>query len=278
MDMDGQGSYVGERPRRRLGCTLHEDHPPVFTPSYLKRSRHVQRLHRAHEEHMAELLEKAGQELPSPSQQPLLSAPTSNANLGKMHASHIHRPTAVQDVIERLPPATDDDRTHPMPSRWNGEDCMNGLEVLAEGTEVRFNGVSKNPDEAASIRADYPIPRECGIYYFEVTVLSKGKDGLIGVGFSTKKANLNRAPGWETESWAYHGDDGYSFACTASGKAYGPKFSSQDVVGCGVNFRTGNAFFTKNGVYLGRSLERASCCAPNTDRSVCRNGLYRHQG
>lgn len=128
---------------------------------------------------------------------------------------------------------------------------MSGLEILADGTEVRFNGVTKNSDEAASVRTEHPMPKEVGLYYFEVTVLSRGKDGLIGVGFSGKKVNLNRLPGWETESWAYHGDDGYSFACTASGKAYGPRFAAQDVIGCGVNFRTGEAFFTKNGVYLG---------------------------
>ena len=76
---------------------------------------------------------------------------------------------------------------------------------------------------------------------------------LIGIGFSGPKVPLNRLPGWEPESWAYHGDDGFSFCCTASGKSYGPKFSSLDVIGCGVNFRTGCAFFTKNGVHLGMS-------------------------
>lgn len=234
----------------RLGCTLHEEHPPFFTPSYLRRSRHVQRLQRSWDEHVAELREHASL---NPPKAPSLSTQSSNVNLNKMHASHIHRP-AVQDVIERLPPPTEEDRSRPLPSRWSEEDKMNGLEVLNDGQEVRFGGITKTTDEAASIRSDHPMPKECGLYYFEVTILSRGKDGLIGVGFSAKKANLNRLPGWETESWAYHGDDGYSFACTASGKAYGPRFSSQDVVGCGVNFRTGNAFFTKNGVYLGKSF------------------------
>lgn len=182
-----------------------------------------------------------------------LSTSSSNANLNKMYASHIHRP-AVQDVVERLPLSADEGMVDPLPSKWSEEDRMNGLEILAEGTEVRFGGVTKTADEAASIRSDYAMPKECGLYYFEVTILSRGKDGMIGIGFSARKANLNRLPGWETESWAYHGDDGYSFACTASGKAYGPRFSSLDTIGCGVNFRTGNAFFTKNGVYLGKAI------------------------
>ncbi|KAK8211425.1 hypothetical protein M8818_003392 [Zalaria obscura] len=161
----------------------------------------------------------------------------------------------VQDVIERLPPAGVDEELRPLPSRWSESDKCSGLEVLLDGTEVRFQGVIKTSDEAAAVRSDHPMPRECGIYYFEVTILSKGKDPtLIGIGFSGPKVNLNRLPGWESESWAYHGDDGFSFACTASGKHYGPKFSTMDVIGCGVNFRTNTAFFTKNGNYLGEAF------------------------
>lgn len=235
----------------RLGCPQHEDHPPFFAPSYLRRSRHVQRLQQAWKEHVAELQEHASRT--TSLRQPSLSASSSRVNLSKMPADYQRGP--VQDVIERLPPpsAADDDRLHPLPSRWSEEDKMNGLEIMADGTEVRFNGVTKTSDEAAAVRSDYPMPKECGIFYFEVTILSRGKDGLIGIGFSGRKAHLNRLPGWETDSWAYHGDDGYVFACTASGKAYGPRFASQDVIGCGVNFRTGNAFFTKNGNYLGES-------------------------
>ena len=75
---------------------------------------------------------------------------------------------------------------------------------------------------------------------------------MIGVGFSGPKVALTRIPGWEPESYAYHGDDGQCFSNTTSGKPYGPKFGTLDVIGCGINFRTGTAFFTKNGHYLGR--------------------------
>jgi Ran-binding protein 9/10 len=130
---------------------------------------------------------------------------------------------------------------------------MSGLDIQNSGTEVRFNGVTKTSDEAAALRSDHPMPKDVGIFYFEVSILSRGKDGLIGIGFSTRRAGLSRLPGWEQESWAYHGDDGYCFACTANGKAYGPRFSSGDVVGCGVDLGRGEAWFTKNGVYLGES-------------------------
>ncbi|KXT00316.1 hypothetical protein AC578_6463 [Pseudocercospora eumusae] len=225
---------------------------PFFVPSYLRQSRHVERLRQEHERQMAELREFTLRH--QASRQPVLSPSPSVSNLNKTSTTHYHR-APVQDIIERLPPPTvEDERLHRLPSRWSEEDKMSGLEIMADGTEVRFNGITKSPDDAAAVRSNWPMPKEVGIYYFEVTILSRGKDGLIGIGFSSSKANLNRLPGWEGESWAYHGDDGYIFACTASGKAYGPRFASQDVIGCGVNFRTGNAFFTKNGNHLGQAF------------------------
>ena len=74
---------------------------------------------------------------------------------------------------------------------------------------------------------------------------------MIGVGFSGPKVALSRIPGWEPDSFAYHGDDGQIFNNTTTGKNYGPKFGTLDVIGCGINFRRNTAFFTKNGQWLG---------------------------
>jgi len=38
-------------------------------------------------------------------------------------------------------------------------------------------GHGKNHKDAASVRATHPIPAACGIYYFEVKIVSKGRDG-----------------------------------------------------------------------------------------------------
>jgi len=42
-----------------------------------------------------------------------------------------------------------------------------------------FTGVGKTHKDAASVRATYPIPTSCGIYYFEVKIVSKGRDGYV---------------------------------------------------------------------------------------------------
>jgi len=84
---------------------------------------------------------------------------------------------------------------------------------------------------------------------------------MIAVGFSGAKVALSRIPGWEPDSFAYHGDDGQVFSNTTSGKDYAEKFGTLDVIGCGINFRTNTAFFTRNGRCFGtcvRCLE-SSC-------------------
>jgi hypothetical protein len=175
------------------------------------------------------------------------------------------------DLIEKAPPL-EDEMLAPLPSKWNNQDKHGALEVLSDGQEVKFSGPKPERDrdhEAYAIRADHPMPLQCGIYYFEVTIISRKREeygvssslslqdsdifyrSSIGIGFSSKAVSLSRLPGWEPESWAYHGDDGHSFCCQNSGKHYGPPFTAGDVIGCGVNFRTGSAFFTKNGDHLG---------------------------
>ncbi|ETN72593.1 SPRY domain protein, partial [Necator americanus] len=80
----------------------------------------------------------------------------------------------------------------------------------------------------------------------------------MGVGICGKSVNLNRLPGWDRYSYGYHGDDGNFFSFSGNGVSYGPKFTTGDVIGCGVNLVNKTIFFTKNGVHLGiasRELE-----------------------
>jgi len=158
------------------------------------------------------------------------------------------------EVVERAPVFVDEP-VAPWPTRWNDGDRFNQLELEESGRLAKFSGTQKTHDEAAAVRADFPMPRQCGIYYFEITVISKGKEGrMVGIGFSGPKVALSRIPGWEPDSYAYHGDDGQLFSNTTSGRSYGPKFGTLDVIGCGINFRTNTAFFTKNGHLLGTAF------------------------
>jgi len=116
---------------------------------------------------------------------------------------------------------------------------------------VTYKGPGKTHKDAASVRTDFPIPAACGIYYFEVKVLSKGRDGYMGIGLSKSDVLLNRLPGWDKNSYGYHGDDGHSFCCSGTGQNYGPTFSTDDVIGCCLNLIENTCFYTKNGYNLG---------------------------
>ncbi|XP_077298585.1 ran-binding protein M isoform X1 [Arctopsyche grandis] len=109
----------------------------------------------------------------------------------------------------------------------------------------------KTHKDAASVRATHPIPPACGLYYFEVRIVSKGRDGYMGIGLSAQGVNMNRLPGWDKHSYGYHGDDGHSFCSSGTGQPYGPTFTTGDVIGCGVNLIDNTCFYTKNGHHLG---------------------------
>lgn len=217
-----------------------------FEPSYLKESKYMEKLKAAHK---AKLAAQADELLTRSSKPGSLSTSSSSVSLHKMAPSHRGM---TYEIIERQPEVEDDGLT-PLPSKWAETDKNPGLEISADGQDVKFVGPSKTLDhEAASTRSDNPMPAQCGIYYYEVSIISKGKEGMIGVGFSGAHASLEKLPGWEPDSWAYHGDDGKSFCAATPGKPYGPTFTSGDVIGCGVNFMKGSAFFTKNGVFQGK--------------------------
>lgn len=116
---------------------------------------------------------------------------------------------------------------------------------------VIHSGYGKTHKDAASVRTTHSIPAACGLYYFEVKIVSKGRDGYMGIGLSAHGVNVNRLPGWDKHSYGYHGDDGNSFCSSGTGQPYGPTFTTGDVIGCGINLVDNTAFYTKNGHHLG---------------------------
>jgi ankyrin repeat protein len=122
-----------------------------------------------------------------------------------------------------------------------------------------------------TIYADCPIPASLDRYYYEVSVefpnpeMAKAKKHCIAMGVFSLGASkysdgvgLDKAfPGHAssskrgTQSWAYHGDDGW-LGNTIWGyydkrQQKTETFGHGDTVGCGVDFRKGYIFWTKNG-------------------------------
>ncbi|XP_035026360.2 ran-binding protein 9 [Hippoglossus stenolepis] len=152
--------------------------------------------------------------------------------------------------LRRLYPAVNETET-PLPRSWSPKDKFSYIGLSQNNLRVHYKGHGKTPKDAASVRATHPIPAACGVYYFEVKIISKGRDGYMGIGLSAQGVNMNRLPGWDKHSYGYHGDDGHSFCSSGTGQPYGPTFTTGDVIGCCVNLINNTCFYTKNGHSLG---------------------------
>ncbi|SZF03976.1 unnamed protein product [Blumeria hordei] len=229
--------------------SMNKQSDSFFIPSYLKGSIYAQKLGEA-------------RNIKNSAQNDSHSAPTSqassrstnkNSNNVQTKMAPSHR-GMTYDLIEKIP-CSENERVPPLPSGWSSEDKQPALEVLSDGFELKLSGQKSERErehESCAARANHPMPSQGGIYYFEVTILArKREESSLGIGFSSKKVPLTRLPGWEPESWAYHGDDGNSYSSQITGRSYGPPFGANDTIGCGINFRTSTVFFTKNGVDLG---------------------------
>lgn len=133
---------------------------------------------------------------------------------------------------------------------------MRYLEV--SGPRVRYKGPGSDDRDAAAVRTDHPVPVHCPLYYFEVEIANKGRDGFIGIGFSVEEVKLDRLPGWEPHSYGYHGDDGHVFSGRGAGREYGPIFGTGDWVGVIYNRVERTISYTKKGIDLGIAFENVT--------------------
>ncbi|CAG8444157.1 10791_t:CDS:2 [Acaulospora colombiana] len=82
-----------------------------------------------------------------------------------------------------------------MPTILNKYDAFDLLEVSDNGLTVFYKGPGLFNAHAASIRANYSMPIEAGLYYFEVDIIDRGQHGYIGIGFGESNVSVNGLPG-----------------------------------------------------------------------------------
>ncbi len=138
-----------------------------------------------------------------------------------------------------------------LPKSWSSKDKANFITLSENNLKVHYKGVGKGHKDAAAVRATHPVPNGCLLYYYEIKIISKGRDGYMGIGLAAQGVNMQRLPGWDKQSYGYHGDDGHSFNSSGTGQPYGPTFTTNDIIGCGYNLVDGTCFYTKNGLNLG---------------------------
>ncbi|CRG83432.1 Ankyrin-1 [Talaromyces islandicus] len=164
------------------------------------------------------------------------------------------------DASFRLPesqPALDE--TQLRPSTWDSEYMARGL-VLSEDQLTLYRD-HPSEEEMTAVRANNPV-RMGEKFYFEVEIVTCVTN-CVGVGFCRKNCNLYRMPGWESDTWGVHADDGGLFHGSGWPKIRGEywAYTSGDVIGCCIDFARRKAAFTKNG-----SVVSGACFAAITGR------------
>ncbi|KAF4954261.1 hypothetical protein FGADI_5386 [Fusarium gaditjirri] len=107
------------------------------------------------------------------------------------------------------------------------------------------------------LRTKEAIPPNLRYFYFEVKILYPLQMKECVIGFCQSDVPEYKLPGWHEGSFAYHGDDGRFYVSQDNCKPQesDETFDEGDIVGCGLNFETGQGYRTKNGVLLGSSRE-----------------------
>ncbi|KAF8446337.1 hypothetical protein L210DRAFT_2971217 [Boletus edulis BED1] len=143
-----------------------------------------------------------------------------------------------------------------LPTRWCDEYRNSNLSVCGDGRELIYQGASGGSDkDAATARTAVPVPPACGIFYYEVEITSKASKSRISIGFITRDVKVSRLPGWEKNSWGYHGESGIICSGDKNGLPFGTTFGVGDIIGCGIDFTQNKVFYTKNGSLLGSVFE-----------------------
>jgi hypothetical protein len=147
-----------------------------------------------------------------------------------------------------LPPAP---TTSEPPSCFVWHDAYSRPLTVSDGTRVEYTNALDVGVGATLSNVRLTPNVTDGIAFFEVTVLSLGRRGFIGIGVSGADVPSDKMIGWFEGSCAVHSDDGKKYVSAAYGAPFGPKFDVADVIGVGVNFVTREIFFTRNGDFVG---------------------------
>ncbi|KAI3972669.1 hypothetical protein MKX01_019327 [Papaver californicum] len=145
-----------------------------------------------------------------------------------------------------------DNEEEEVPTHLNTINSSGGfLVVSSDKLSVQYTNVSLHGHDVGVIQGNCPAPSKRLVYYFEIYVKNAGTKGQIAIGFSSENFKMRRQPGWEANSFGYHGDDGMLYRGHGKGESFGPTFTAGDTVGGGINYASQELFFTKNGELIG---------------------------
>ncbi|KAI5861398.1 ankyrin repeat-containing domain protein [Durotheca rogersii] len=119
---------------------------------------------------------------------------------------------------------------------------MIGIQVL----------LKSHPDfQFLRLATDHPVSPIERTAYFEIEIMQESPSMLVGLGFCLDNKPRDEMPGFDTGSWAFHGDDGIVFLegrdITTGDLGLKSVFRVGDIVGCGMDTESGDFFCVRNG-------------------------------
>ncbi|KAF8539827.1 hypothetical protein BDD12DRAFT_909826 [Trichophaea hybrida] len=134
------------------------------------------------------------------------------------------------------------------PAKWVSEQTCVSIQLQGGGVGLLYSGTLASTK--CSVKGDHPFPPgNLGTNYFEVTVVESSSQLNMGVGICGEHILQNNVPYRYCFASVYFSRG----KCLQGTKPYydtvdcGPKYSSGDVVGCGIDWKSESYFFTLNG-------------------------------
>ena len=110
----------------------------------------------------------------------------------------------------------------------------NGIRFLNDGLTLEYQGEGLDKQDVGIAQAITKMDRTN--HYFEMEILSSGKEGWLALGLAKSTYLLHRHPGWNKGSVGYHADNGQLYKEKGTGEVFGPSCTEGDVMGCGIRF------------------------------------------
>jgi hypothetical protein len=115
----------------------------------------------------------------------------------------------------------------------------NAIRFLSDGLTLEYvgNGLDKQDVGIAQAR----LRLDQTNHYFEMEIVSCGKEGWLALGLGKSTYPLHRHPGWNKGSVGYHADNGQLYKESGVGEEFGPQCTTGDIMGCGILFPAGSS-------------------------------------
>ncbi|CAN8308074.1 unnamed protein product [Cochlearia groenlandica] len=160
------------------------------------------------------------------------------------------RHSSKQDSLEE----EEEEEEEESPTELNTINSSGGFVTVSPDNKlsIKYNGAGQHGHNVGVVQSNKPAPCKRLAYYFEIYVKDGGVKGRVAIGFTTDRSFLiGRHPGWEHNTCGYHGEEGLIYLGKQQGEAFGPTYTTGDIVGGGINYDSNEFFFTVNGALVG---------------------------